>query len=121
MGLDMRAIAVARNRPNVVTETLAVWRKHPDLHGWVEDRARRYGVIGNINRAFAPLGLQDLDAMERDIRAKRLPKTEGLFFGSSSKGRAQQPVPQPAPGKTGPSLINESLPCVSPACACSLP
>ncbi|ETD02060.1 hypothetical protein [Rhodobacter capsulatus] len=90
MGLDMRAIAVARNRPNVVTETLAVWRKHPDLHGWVEDRARRYGVIGNINRAFAPLGLQDLDAMERDIRAKRLPKTEGLFFGSSSKGRAQR-------------------------------
>jgi hypothetical protein len=90
MGLDMYAYTLDRapKRPvdfkaNDGTE-IHYWRKHPNLHGWMERLYRRKGgkddAFNCVNLQLAP---EDLDALEADIRAGNLPPTTGFFFGAS--------------------------------------
>lgn len=90
MGLDMYAFTTAEPvaaEVDFTTENateLAYWRKHPDLHGWMEQLYRaKGGTDADFNCVNVALTAEDLDRLERDIRHQALPHTEGFFFGTS--------------------------------------
>ena len=68
----------------VKTEEVAYWRKHPDLHGWMQ---KLYEEKGGEDKSFngdpVVLTLADLDRLEDDILGENLPETAGFFFGES--------------------------------------
>ena len=60
------------------------WRKHPDLHGWMERLYRaRGGDAEDFNFECVVLNPEDINLLERDVTLARLPHTEGFFFGES--------------------------------------
>ena len=65
-------------------EELAYWRKHHDLHGWME---RLYRAKGGDKESFncVPVRLTefDLDQLLNDILNHALPETQGFFFGTN--------------------------------------
>ena len=70
----------------VKTEEVAYWRKHPDLHGWMENLYReKGGREKSFNGDPVVLTLADLDRLEDDILEVNLPKTRGFFFGESGE------------------------------------
>ena len=91
MGLDMYAYTLTADPGQLVdfreTETsgeLHYWRKHPNLHGWMEQLYRDKGGAEEIfNCTTVALTAGDLDRLEADIKAGRLPHTTGFFFGES--------------------------------------
>ncbi len=89
MGLDMYAFstdcdvpAVDFKPPEDKTE-LHYWRKHPNLHGWMESLYRSKGGGGEFNCVPVRLEETDLDALENAINCDCLPRTAGFFFGES--------------------------------------
>lgn len=90
MGLDMYAYAINR-KPELPVDFEAndgteihYWRKHPNLHGWMERLYRRKGGIDSaFNCVNVQLASEDLDALEVAIKAGMLPVTNGFFFGES--------------------------------------
>jgi len=64
------------------------WRKHPNLHGWMEQlwRSRVTDSSGDpmFNGIELELTWEDLDQLEQDVKEKRLPATTGCFFGEDS-------------------------------------
>lgn len=89
MGLDM--FAMTTNDPidkpvdfkvNDATE-LHYWRKHPNLHGWMQDLYYAKGGTQDFNCVPVQLTTEDLDRLEETIRKNELPATTGFFFGSS--------------------------------------
>lgn len=66
------------------------WRKHPNLHGWMQ---RLYRVKGGEDDAFncatLMLTADDLDVLELTVKAGRLPETHGPFFGISYGDQAE--------------------------------
>jgi hypothetical protein len=90
MGLDMYAYTTNDRLPGQVdfepeTATeLHYWRKHPNLHGWMERLYReKNGCAESFNCVNLALTGDDLDRLEADIRAGNLPPTTGFFFGQS--------------------------------------
>lgn len=60
------------------------WRKHPNLHGWMERLYReKGGKADSFNCVNVMLDAADLDRLEADVKAGRLPQTTGFFFGCS--------------------------------------
>jgi hypothetical protein len=63
---------------------IAYWRKHPSLHGWMEqlwldrDNTRTDKVFNGVE---LELTWEDIDNLERAVRSGNLPFTEGFFFG----------------------------------------
>lgn len=89
MGLDMYAFSVAKDstpQGKPETKELAYWRKHPNLHGWMENlwRARTGNQTDAFNCTDVELTLEDLEALENAILLKDLPSTQGFFFGSEA-------------------------------------
>ena len=89
MGLDMYAMTIehAPARP-VDFETrdaaeLHYWRKHPNLHGWMQGLYGEKGGTQTFNCTPVLLTIADLDRLEADIRAGNLPPTSGFFFGET--------------------------------------
>jgi hypothetical protein len=63
---------------------LHYWRKHPNLHGWMERLYReKGGTDADFNCANLQLTAGDIGTLEADIKAKALPATAGFFFGES--------------------------------------
>lgn len=113
MGLDMMAFAIPvkpskeidifeyrdddNNRyidgevHNEELEELFYWRKHPNLHGWMERLYYKKGGteddgLGGFNSGQSVvLTSEDLDNLESDIKADNLPFTSGFFFGKSPR------------------------------------
>lgn len=91
MGLDMYAYITTERfdsdvdlKPTEELHELHYWRKHPNLHGWMEQRYRlKGGTEDSFNCAMLKLDPTDLDELERCIRDGQLPKTSGFFFGQS--------------------------------------
>jgi hypothetical protein len=91
MGLDMYALKT-KARPNMPVdfvepedaEKIHRWRKHPNLHGWME---KLYYAKGGQNEDFNCVQLEllgdDLDELEVAIKSGTLPNTEGFFFGET--------------------------------------
>jgi hypothetical protein len=74
----------------IQTHEVHYWRKHPNLHGWMEALywARGgEGIDGIFGKAFncrtLRLTAEDLDALEKAILADELPPTSGFFFGET--------------------------------------
>lgn len=75
---------------------IAYWRKHPSLHGWMEQRWIQKGRPGFDFKNYAPdqdpefngieleLSWQDIVDLEQVVRHGKLPFTEGFFFGKSA-------------------------------------
>ena len=60
------------------------WRKHPNLHGWMQNLyTSKGGRNPKFNLATVVLTSDDLNDLERDVRMGRLPHTVGFFFGES--------------------------------------
>ena len=61
---------------------LAYWRKHPNLHGWMEALYRnKGGTADSFNGIELELTWEDIDELERVIKKRQLPATTGFFFG----------------------------------------
>ena len=60
---------------------IAYWRKHPNLHGWMEQLWRSKGNEGDFNGDELELTWEDIDMLENDIKEGALPGTSGFFFG----------------------------------------
>jgi len=109
MGLDMYAYVAARagqqsefyenatfdddskdfvNTAVTKPRELAYWRKHPNLHGWMERlwNSRNGGhQDGNtFNGIELELTYDDLERLELDVIAGTLPDTTGFFFGNEA-------------------------------------
>jgi hypothetical protein len=76
---------------------IAYWRKHPNLHGWMEQLwiAKRNaegnpvvedaGVWGStFNGVELELTWEDIDELEKAVKKRQLPATQGFFFGSDA-------------------------------------
>ncbi|WP_323130964.1 phosphoglycerate kinase [Sinorhizobium medicae] len=90
MGLDMYAFTTTQPpQQNVDFEPaeqsrLHYWRKHPNLHGWMEELYRtKGGTEHDFNFVNLLLTKEDLDQLEAAIQSGTLPKTVGFFFGES--------------------------------------
>jgi hypothetical protein len=92
MGLDMYARKTKYNPESQVdfqvsedqeSDDLYYWRKHPDLHGWMESLYRSKGGKEEFNCVNVMLTLEDLEKLKQDIEGKALPATSGFFFGQS--------------------------------------
>lgn len=92
MGLDMYAFAVSKENsidqftiaPDSESEELQYWRKHHDLHGWMEQLYRaKGGTKESFNCVPVQLTLEDLDQLQGDLINDSLPKTTGFFFGDN--------------------------------------
>lgn len=59
------------------------WRKHPNLHGWMEKLYRSKGGDKEFNCVNVMLGKDDLEKLKSDIEGNELPSTSGFFFGKS--------------------------------------
>ncbi len=95
MGLDMYALAtkakpetdVDFSTKNFEQEELHYWRKHPNLHGWMQNLYdAKGGTSDSFNGDCVILDNEDLDNLEQDIRDYNLPDTSGFFFGQSGNG-----------------------------------
>ena len=96
MGLDMYAYTAAKASTDCDSgeqRELAYWRKHPNLHGWMEQLWEAKGRPGIIDTSYqdvmfngveVELTWDDLDQLEEDIKNGRLPSTTGFFFGDNS-------------------------------------
>ena len=69
---------------------LAYWRKHPNLHGWMERLWEEKGRPGaeSDREAFNGVELEldwtDIENLEADILDDNLPGTNGFFFGDDA-------------------------------------
>lgn len=119
MGLDMYAYTASRAGQydewwagaNLNSETtefenpaltkpaeISYWRKHPNLHGWMEQLWREKQYPTQPTDASEPVDLdsdtfngieleltrEDLDRLEHDVTQGFLPDTSGFFFGTAS-------------------------------------
>ena len=92
MGLDMYAFAVAKQDAigefemarDCEREELHYWRKHHDLHGWMENLYRdKGGDADSFNCIPVELTLDDLDNLQQALLEDNLPRTSGFFFGDN--------------------------------------
>lgn len=90
MGLDMYAYSTDAWIPLTDfslppgAHEIARWRKHPNLHGWMEALYRqRHGQAVDFNCVTLQLLPADIDALEIALRQGALPCTHGFFFGES--------------------------------------
>jgi hypothetical protein len=90
MGLDMYAFTTRQDIPPTDFDEprdcaeLFYWRKHPNLHGWMEELYfRRGGTNKDFNCSAVRLEPAHLDALEQAVRRDALPHTTGFFFGVS--------------------------------------
>jgi hypothetical protein len=67
-------------------KALAYWRKHPNLHGAIDEIYRRKGGTEISMDSFhgtVVLDLPDIEELEKLALADDLPETTGFFFGTS--------------------------------------
>lgn len=101
MGLDMYAYKVTSpDEPSPIhliteadykpfegsqVEEFFYWRKHPNLHGWMEKLYyKKGGRAEDFNCVNLVLTADDIEQLEKDIQADKLPETAGFFFGEST-------------------------------------
>jgi len=89
MGLDMYAYSKIKNETDPEKE-LAYWRKHPNLHGWMEQlwHSKNEPSLQSRDQTFNGIELElteeDLNQLEEAVKEGTLPPTTGFFFGETS-------------------------------------
>ena len=87
----MYAYTADKAGQEVTARELAYWRKHPNLHGWMERLAESKNLdYGSFNGVELELTWADLDALEQAVTHKQLPSTSGFFFGNDSDERYRE-------------------------------
>lgn len=85
MGLDMYALKTKESEFDFEkSEEIFYWRKHPNLHGWMEQLYQSRGGSDDFNCIEIRLQYDDIIKLEKDILNSNLPHTSGFFFGASS-------------------------------------
>lgn len=89
MGLDQFAYIASKadtEYDDSSRQELAYWRKHPNLQGWMEKLYNAKGGAGSFNGDELELTWEDVDMLEKDIKAGVLAgmNTTGFFFGKPS-------------------------------------
>jgi hypothetical protein len=87
MGLDQYAYRREADEDEDGNITIAEWRKHNRLHGWMEAlyRDKDGEQTGNsFNCVELELTEPDIEQLEAHVTDKVLPETEGFFFGGDS-------------------------------------
>ena len=95
MGLDMYAYAATQandsaTQGKLVQREIAYWRKHPNLHGWMQQlwenkmNEESRDSPHDFNGIELELTYEDLEILELDIIAGTLPGTSGFFFGNNA-------------------------------------
>lgn len=88
MGLDAYLMAKKQvtneeGARELESKELYYWRKHHDLHGWMEAFYIAQGGTEEFNCIPIELTAQDLDKLEEDVKLDKLPPTQGFFFGNN--------------------------------------
>ena len=91
MGLDMFAYKTKRKLKSEVDFTdgksdkeIMYWRKHPNLHGWMESLYyQKGGKRETFNCVPVELDEKDLKKLKKAVKENSLPMTGGFFFGQS--------------------------------------
>ena len=67
-------------------QELAYWRKHPNLHGWMQKLYEAKGGDEEFNGVEVELTWEDIDMLEKDIKNGHMSNlgTTGFFFGNPS-------------------------------------
>jgi len=99
MGLDQYAFVRNPKAKSKRGHEIYYWRKHNRLHGWMGSLWKEKGCpnpnkeLDGIAKEFSDfncvelvLTLDDINALEKAIRNRKLPETHGFFFGSDSYG-----------------------------------
>ena len=74
------------DKPVEAVEEIAYWRKHPDLHGWMEQLYRKKGgTEKSFNGDTVLLTEEDIDNLKIAVLTRSLPSTSGFFFGDSKQ------------------------------------
>lgn len=74
-----------------IGEEIHYWRKHPNLHGWMERLYRKKGGTDEeFNCVPVKLTQEDIDRLAEDIIDGNLPPTSGFFFGRSTGDQAEK-------------------------------
>lgn len=98
MGLDMYAFSTkAKPKSEVDFETnnfqpeeIHYWRKHPNLHGWMQNLYdEKGGTSDSFNGDCVVLTNDDLDCLEHDLKQWDLPDTSGFFFGTDENNEEE--------------------------------
>ena len=100
MGLDMYAYVAGRKgqaneywenydgatdtSPVEKPREIAYWRKHPNLHGWMNKLWTERGGTGDFNGDELELTWDDLERLEYVVKHRELPSTTGFFFGEDA-------------------------------------
>lgn len=90
MGLDQYLYAAEESNTYEEDQIeLGYRRKHPNLHGWMENLWKDkdlpvYTYKDDFNGIELELTKEDIDKLEQDILNNQLPYTEGFFFGKPS-------------------------------------
>lgn len=96
MGLDQFARAYPKELAGDIRTDLQLeieghlhyWRKHPNLHGWMERLYRaKGGSMDSFNCTTVRLESEDIDTLEQAVKNNALPETAGFFFGVSEPVR----------------------------------
>lgn len=73
---------------SMLPRELAYWRKHPNLHGWMErlwmEKNPGDHLATSFNGVEIELNWEDIERLEQDVLSGNLPKTKGFFFGEGS-------------------------------------
>jgi len=74
-------------------EDFFYWRKHPDLHGLMEEIYReKGGKEESFNCVPVQLTQEDLDRIAAIVIDDKLPRTQGFFFGESTNDRKAEDI-----------------------------
>lgn len=74
-------------------EEFFYWRKHPNLHGFMEQIYREKGGVEEVfNCVPVQLTQEDLDRIAAVVIDDKLPYTQGFFFGESSDDRKAEDI-----------------------------
>jgi len=75
---------------NLKPEEIHYWRKHPNLHGWMQELYEsKGGKSDSFNGDCVVLTEKDLNELESDIKDGSLPDTSGFFFGQTDGDEVQ--------------------------------
>jgi hypothetical protein len=101
MGLDMFAYKM-KHKPSkevdfqeeiqdVESVEVHYWRKHPNIHGWMENLYRsKGGEKEEFNCVPVVLNEEDLHQLAACIIDHELPNTSGFFFGESNNSEEER-------------------------------
>ena len=91
MGLDMYAYRRGKCQSKKEMTQIAEWRKHNRLHGYMTELWIQKGLAKGEVRRGQDFNCVDLRLKKSDIKklskiiiGKKLPETEGFFFGGDS-------------------------------------